>query len=343
MNETASLSRIVSGFLDLHDLKAVPLAVAVSGGPDSMALAHILAQRAAESRFDLHILTVDHGLRVEAAQEVVDVVTYFEGKDHVTARILERDIEDHQKDKRIQEAARQDRYALMAAYCAEKSIKHLFLAHHADDQMETVLFRLAKGSGLDGLAGMRDVQPYSDELTLCRPLLSLSKDDLLSYCAAHDIPYVEDKSNEDDKFARVRMRKSQAVLVGEGFSVQRLSVTASRLNRAGQALDFYAEKVMSQALKYKETDRFVFIFSKIQNAPEEIRVRMFQRIFDKLSPDTQPYGPRLEKIETLVADLFAAPEYFKRRSLGGCFISLIRDEDGAFLLVIEKEASPSAK
>ena len=238
MNETVSLSRIVSGFLDLHDLKAVPLAVAVSGGPDSMALAHILALLAAESQFDLHILTVDHGLRVEAAQEAVEVATYFEGKDHVTARILERDIEDHQKDKRIQEAARQDRYALMAAYCAEKGIKHLFLAHHADDQMETVLFRLAKGSGLDGLAGMRDVQPYSDELTLCRPLLSLSKDDLLSYCAAHDIPYVEDKSNEDDKFARVRMRKSQAVLVEEGFSVQRLSVTASRLNRAGQALVF---------------------------------------------------------------------------------------------------------
>lgn len=342
MKDTASLPHIISAFWDLHNLNGVPLAVAVSGGPDSMALAHALVAQAAESSAELHILTVDHGLRAEAAKEAADVAAYFGGKDHVTTQVLKRILDEDNKHKRIQETARKDRYALMADYCAEKGMKYLFLAHHADDQMETVLFRLAKGSGLDGLAGMRDVQPYGKGLTLCRPLLSLSKEDLLSYCAAYDIPYIEDKSNEDDKFARVRLRKSQDVLAEEGFTAQRLSVTAQRISRAGQALDFFVEKVLGQALKNKETDRFVFSLSELIDAPEEIRLRIFQRVFGALSLETQPYGPRLEKIEVLVTDLFAAPQDFKRRSLGGCFISCSCDEDGALLLVIEKDASCGA-
>lgn len=335
-DKTASAVKTVSDFCGQHDLTDQSVAVAVSGGPDSMALAHILTDMAAHKGFDVHVLSVDHGLRAESAEESAAVAAFFSEKENVRTEILQRDVDETQKGRRIQESARHDRYALMAEYCADKAVKYLFLAHHADDQMETVLFRLAKGSGLAGLAGMRPVQKYNVTLHLCRPLLSVEKRVLVNYCAENNIPYVTDTSNKDNKFARVRMRKSREILEGEGFSSLRLFATSQRLDRAARALDFFTQNIISDATIKKNTECFVFEFKMLQEAPAEIRVRVFQHVFDEFSRGTQPYGPRLEKIEALVADLFGVPERFKKRSLGGCFVHLKEDGEGQTQLVIEK-------
>lgn len=327
----------VLSFLESHDLTNESYAVAVSGGPDSMALAHMLYSVRAENNHQgtLHVLTVDHGLRAAAKDESQAVKEYFDGKPDVVVEILVREISAEDKNVRVQETARNDRYELMAEYCKAHDLCYLFLAHHANDQMETILFRLAKGSGLDGLSGIKAWQDYNDDLILARPFLALEKEGLLAYCNQNEILFFEDVSNDNTAYARTRMRKTQNVLENEGFSAQRLGVLAHRLDRAKKALEFYTDKLHEEALTEKVSGRIVFAFSVIKDAPEEVRIRLFQKAFDNFAKPTQPYGPRREKLERLVTDLFASPETFQRRSLGACYVSL--SKDGANIVIEHAE------
>jgi len=184
------------------------IAVGVSGGADSMAFLSLLQEWCAAHGKILHALSVNHGLREAAKDECAMVEHYCQQYDHVQHQTLQWD---DPSNVRVQEEARRARYDLMGGYCQEKGISHLFLAHHADDQAETVLFRLAKGSGLDGLAGIRNQQGMNG-VTLCRPLLDVAKEDLIEFCEVQDIPYIDDPSNDADSFARVRLRQSMDVL-----------------------------------------------------------------------------------------------------------------------------------
>ena len=184
---------LIAGFSDaLCDVPGV--AVGVSGGPDSMALAWLLSQisKTNPGSPPIHALTVDHGLRTESAAEAAQVGVWVSGWPGLTHHVLRWE---QGADTRIQEEARRARYDLMAEYCRARDIRHLFLAHHMDDQAETVLFRLAKGSGLDGLAGMKPWQERGD-IVLLRPLLEIPKERLLETCASESIPFVKDPSNE---------------------------------------------------------------------------------------------------------------------------------------------------
>lgn len=297
-------------FLDHHPA----VAAAVSGGADSMALLHALAGLCADRGIDLHVLSVDHGLRAEAAAEAQQVKDYCRALDPAIKHTTLRWAGD-KPEAALQEEARKARYALMADYCRENGISGLCLAHHRDDQAETVLMRLAAGSGLNGLAGMRAESLYSEEVTLLRPLLGVTKEDILTYCKAHNMPYINDPSNENEAFARVRLRKSMGVLAEEGLTSKRLSVTAQRLARAADALDYYCDLIWhSSALKNK-TNQIVFNKNTFVDAPAEIAVRLIVRLIETLGP-SKDYLPRMEKIENLTAAL-RAQEAVKPRTLGG--------------------------
>lgn len=304
------------------------VAVAVSGGADSMALCYVLS-RCAE-KMPLHILTVDHGLRPEAALEASQVAETVSNWPQACHVILKRELSPPQsppqaggKLTRIQEDARHDRYKLMADYCAKNDIERLFVAHHLDDQAETFLFRLAKGSGLDGLGGMRSIYDYSENLKIVRPFLDVPKSELVDFCKAQDVPYINDPSNDDARFARVRLRKSYEVLAKEGLTSKRLSVTANRLARARVALDCYTENTLGQALLINEPDRVVFRFDVVKAAPEEIRLRVLAKVMGMVrKKKKQDYGPRMERLENLSVRLFSSDPDFKRVSLGGCLIGL---------------------
>lgn len=303
-----------------------PVAVGVSGGPDSMALCHALSRCGGGG---IHALSVDHGLRPDSAAEARQVGVWVEGWPGVRHMVLKRQVGGAQT--RIQEEARRDRYALMAGYCEEQGINHLFVAHHLDDQAETFLFRLAKGSGLDGLGAMRPVHDYNDQLQIVRPFLDIPKAGLVAYCEHYHIPYFTDPSNENKRFARARLRKAYDVLAAEGLTPKRLAVTARRLARARQALDFYTEKLWEQAAKI-EPDRIILHFSRLEKEPEETRLRLLIKAMESLK-DRQDYGPRMEKLEALAGRLFYDAD-FKKASLGGCLFRLDRKEG---LIVIETE------
>ena len=284
------------------------VAVAVSGGPDSMALALLLSAWCAKHDKRLHALTVDHGLREEAATESAQVAQWLKGMARHTILEWEGD----KPATRLQEEARTARYQLMAEHCVQHNIRALFTAHHQDDQAETVLFRLAKGSGLTGLGGMRHITEYNG-LTLLRPLLNTPKQDLISYCESQDQPYFNDPTNTNRDHARPRLRAAKNVLEAEGLTSKRLSTTAQRLQRADTALDKITQahwKNHAQATK-----NTVKINLTIAQAPAEIMLRIIIKAIHTLKPN-QKHLPRMEKIETLCDALIHDPD-FKARTLGG--------------------------
>ena len=309
------------------------IAVALSGGPDSMALCWLMSRLAVKHDFTVHAITVDHGLRAEAEAEAEQVARWARSWPKVRHEILKRGASPGNM-FRIMERARDDRYELLAMYCETHRIAQLYTAHHMDDQAETFLFRLAKGSGVDGLAGMKPVQDYYGQLSIIRPFLMQPKSRLIATCEAHNIAYVQDPTNDDARFARTRLRRATAVLEKEGLSARRLCVTASRLLRARTALEAYAQKAFDFTLLSVEPGRVVFTFSALIAEPEETRLRVLLTAMDKIAEeDEEGYGPRLERMEVLSNRIFGE-DGFKSATLGGCLFAVDRKTNA---LTIEKE------
>jgi tRNA(Ile)-lysidine synthase len=320
-------SEILESFLS-ERISAV--AVGVSGGPDSMALAKLLSLWGSKKRVRVHALSIDHGLRKESAKEARSAGKRMEGWSNLQHEILKW--KGKKPKARMMEEARVARYDLIAQYCRKHKIKYLFLAHHQDDQAETFLLRLAGGSGLDGLAAIRPVQVYDKTLTVLRPLLGFSKERLIATCKVHKIPYLKDPSNKAQKFARPRLRKSWKILEAEGLSSKRLAVTAARIDRARRALDEMAEKAFYGSLLAKTTNRIVLDQESWCRLPGEIAFRVVLKAIRHLRPG-ENYLPRMEKIEDLFADLFS-PKPFRKRTLGG---AVFERDDRKGLVIVSAE------
>ena len=274
-------------------------AVAVSGGPDSMALAQAMYLWGKENNKIIHVLTVDHGLREEAKEEAGQVSKWVEGQKDKNFVQVTLTWEGEKPNRSVLEEARHARYNLMADYCLSHKIQTLFVAHHQEDQAETFLIRLSKGSGLDGLAAMGAVQKYNDNLNLARPFLNVVKQDLISYCENNSIDFVTDPSNKNMNYLRPRLRQSMLVLEEEGLSVKRLSTLARRLRRARSALEKISEKSYIQCLKSKTGMAIILDFKKLQLETEEIAFRVFQKaVSDKRG--SEGYGVRMDRLEKFV-------------------------------------------
>lgn len=208
------------------------LLLAVSGGPDSTALLLMAARwRAQAGRPRIEVATVDHALRAGSRAEA-EAVAALAGRLRLPHHLLEWP--GPKPVTRLQERAREARYRLLAARAREIDADVLVTAHHADDQAETVIFRLLRGSGIAGLRGMESAARHGP-LTLARPLLGVAKAELVAYCQACGEAYVCDPSNADPRFGRTRMRRLSGVLAAEGLGVDeiaRLSRRAARMEEA---------------------------------------------------------------------------------------------------------------
>lgn len=214
------------------------VAVAVSGGVDSLALTLLLEDWCRTQQITLTAFTLDHGLRAEAAAEAATVQRLLSDR-KIEHRILK--LEDPIGDSRIQETARFERYAALAKACKTAGIKYLATGHHLDDQFETVLMRLARGSGLKGLCGMAAERPLpEDGPRLIRPLLSVSKSALAQYCRAQKIDWAEDPSNQNPAYDRVQLRQHHAALTAIGLTADMLEKSRQKL---ALAEDFIQQSV----------------------------------------------------------------------------------------------------
>ena len=292
------------------------LALALSGGGDSMALAALLNEFCQKNGIALHLLTVDHGLRSESAAEAKQVGEWVKAWEGCIHKILKWKGE--KPLARIQEAAREARYELMIAYCKRHKIDFLFLAHHADDQIETFLFRLAKGSGVDGLAGM-PVKQERDGITLVRPCLDYTHEDMLAFCQMSRVSWVEDPSNQSEKYARTRLRNSRKILSTEGLTGERISMLSKRIERMREALNHITDQSWQDALIVAEKNRLELDLKLFRSCPEEIGLRLLQRALTQVG-GARKYPASLQKLEEIVSQIRL--EKFKAATLANCIIRL---------------------
>lgn len=295
-------------------------AVALSGGGDSMALTHALSCWAKENHTKIIAITVDHDLRSDSSREaevVQEWVHEWPCVDHVILRW-----EDEKPVSGMQNAAREARYKLMADYCDSAGIRELFVAHHLDDQAETVLLRLAKGSSVDGLSAMADVTALDDRVCIVRPLLDRTHSDLLSYCSDNGVPWIEDPSNEKVLYARNRLRMARSALESEGLTNVRLGRLAQRMRRVKDALDYYVEREYSY-ICLQRSDCLEIDWGKLHALPKEVAFRIFVKALGDVSSREFAYGIRTLKAEKLFEELWVF-EVEGNRTLGGCVLSLSR-------------------
>jgi tRNA(Ile)-lysidine synthase len=306
------------------------IAVAVSGGSDSMALALLAGDWTRRRSGRLLALIVDHGLRAGSAAEAERVRGWLE------ARAIAAEVLSGREPPRgsLQERARRLRHRLLVETCIDRGIRHLLFAHHLEDQAETVLMRMSRGSGLRGLAGIAPaaLAPGSGgRVRLLRPLLRFPKARLRAALRSAGQDWVEDPSNADPKHERVRWRALMSLLAAGGVDAPRLGAGAMRIAEARASIDRAAASWLAEAA-----------------APSRyghVRVRMER--FDRLSPVVaraalerllgavggQPYPPRGERLSPLIDALCGGGRV--ARTLAGCALRL---ENGV-LLVLREAAS----
>jgi tRNA(Ile)-lysidine synthase len=308
------------GHLFSHLQNAKGIVAAVSGGPDSIALTHLLARWDMPARPPILIATVDHGLRPEAADEAAFVSREAAalGLPH---RILAWTGEKPQAG--LQEAAREARYRLLVQCAREAGASHLLTAHTQDDQAETIMMRLARGSGLRGLAGMRRER---DREGIChaRPLLDLPKTALLDLCRENGWPFITDPSNADERFARVRWRRLLPLLAEEGLTADRLARLAQRVAQAEEALEIKAQEALVGASPQHEEAAFSFDAACLAREPFEIALRILAQALERVGfPLDNARLARLETGTERLREAIRAGESL-RMTLAGALIDLDR-------------------
>lgn len=216
---------------------AVParLGVAVSGGGDSVALLHLLTRCFADENVALFAATVDHGLRPEAAAEAAEVARMAAGLG-VPHDILKWD--GWSGGGNLQDQARQARYRLLGGWAAARELDAVALGHTADDQAETVLMRLGRSAGVTGLSAM-PMRRERDGTLFLRPMLGLARADLRSFLEEEGIAWIEDPSNQDTRFERIRLRQAMEQLEPLGLTVPALAAVAKNMSEADAALEHF--------------------------------------------------------------------------------------------------------
>lgn len=272
------------------------IAVAVSGGVDSMGLALLLADWCKKQKVKLVALTVDHGLRPEAKKEAATVHKVL------SQRGIEHHILTHKGKKPaagLMEHARELRYKLLAGWCKENNIKHLAVAHHRDDQAETFLMRLARGSGVDGLGCMAPVSEQHG-LILLRPLLDTPKEELVTYLKKKKVAWIEDPTNRNTDHTRNRLRQAVESCFAPDEKIlleQRLAATATTMRRVQAALDDYTAIALAECVEYQADGSALFDREAWRDYPPEIRLRVLAEVLKTIGQATKPL--RFEKLERL--------------------------------------------
>jgi tRNA(Ile)-lysidine synthase len=267
-----------------------PIGIAVSGGPDSLAL--LLLAAAARPGL-VEAATVDHALRAESHAEA-EAVAAICGTLGVPHSILT--VEWKQRpESAIQERARNARYRLLGKWAGQRGLKALVTGHHADDQAETLVMRLLRGAGVKGLAGMRRLaKAPRAQLAVLRPLLGWRRSELEKLCADAGLTPVDDPSNADRQFERVRIR--QALAGADWFDPRAVALSATNLAEADSALQWAA----AQEWKRGVTNGGGQLTYRPADAPREIRRRIARRAILALASEGSGdlRGPALEKVLT---------------------------------------------
>jgi tRNA(Ile)-lysidine synthase len=292
-----------------------PVGLAVSGGGDSTALLHVAAGRRVRHGTPFVAATVDHGLRAGSAEEARAVAAACAplGVPHETLRWDGWDGRGN-----LQAAAREARRRLLADWAGRQGAAGVLLAHTADDQAETVLLRLARGSGVDGLGGMRWIV-LAHGTTFARPFLDLTREDLRSWARARGIAWAEDPSNEDPRFDRARARAMMGHLAELGLTRERLVRMAEHMARARTTLNLRAADEAGRVATTEEGALLLPGSLLASLASSDTSGRLLAAAL--MWVGGRQHRPRWEALRRLAASVSAG----RAATLSGCRVSLAGD------------------
>ncbi len=271
------------------------VAVAVSGGADSMALLHLTKLWAADKKVEMIALTVDHNFRNESKDEAQTVAKWARNL-AVPHHILTH--AGSKPDANIMEEARKIRYGLLEEYCKHNNITHLLIAHHADDQIETFLMRLERGSGVDGLCAMEMLSTFNG-INIMRPLLNVNKNELISYLEENSIDWIEDPTNDNTYYKRNKLRSLLWRFSGEEENIvtSRILNTAKSMQRVKEALEHFTQQAATSCVTLHDQGYITLNITEFMSVPEEIQLRLLKECL--LSVGNRDEIPRMEKLLNL--------------------------------------------
>ncbi len=306
-----------------------PIAIAVSGGPDSMALLHLAKRYFTQ----ITALTVDHQLRCESGAEAQQIKQWCDtlGVPHYTLCWQHETIHSGMPEK-----ARDARYALMQEWCLRHSIFHLFTAHHADDQIETVIFRLLKKSNLEGLAGILPVSSRS-AMMLHRPLLGWFKDELLDWLKQENTPHLTDPSNSSLRYSRNALRAQLSTM--SKIHKQRIIQLGDSLHNFRKQLENKLVESLNLCFKIEQSGYGELHKGAFLTHPPELQWRMVHAICQQISGNHSPV--RSKKIYRLT-DALRDDSSPKKHTLHGTVFAPLKDKSG-WLVLREKHKTAARK
>ncbi len=294
--------------------------IALSGGPDSIALAFFAKCYSIKKKEKIYYFIVDHKLRIESTKEAnltkkklknfqinCKILTWKEKKDF----------------SNIQSKARDKRYELIFNKCIEKKIGIVLTAHHNDDLFENFFIRLLRGSGLNGLSSFNKIKAKIDktrEIHILRPLLNIFKKDLIYISKNTFNFFIEDPSNDNNNFLRIKIRKLIKQLNESGLSFKKLKLTLENLHKSNKAIEYYINENIEKNTKYLGNKKSVIVKENFFDNPEEIVFRSFLILVHKIGNKNK--YTRGTKINNLIKYINFSKN-FKRRTLSGCIFEKV--------------------
>ena len=291
--------------------------VAVSGGPDSLALSFLSKIYSIKKSLDAKYFIVDHGLRKNSTSEAKNVQKKLKNFSIKLNILTWRGLKPK---KNIQSIAREKRYKLLCDIAKKNRIKNILVGHHLDDLFENFFIRILRGSGLQGLVSL-DRETQKNNINLIRPLINIEKDDLVYISKLVFKSYIMDPSNEDDKFKRAKVRNLLKELSLEGLDKNKFFSTIKNLKFANQNIKFYTKKNLEENVTIFQKKQNAILKENFFSQSEEVIFRSFGEVIKIIGK--KYYTVRGKKIDKII-DLVKSKSSFKV-TLGGCVIKKVNE------------------
>ena len=295
------------------------VAVAVSGGPDSLALAFLTKCYSLISHVKVKYFVVDHKLRKESSSEAKTVRNILK-KINIDCKVLPWN--GKKPLKNVQALARDKRYSLLANECKKNNIRNLLLGHHLDDLSENFLIRIVRGSGLNGLISFSKKTKYKDhKLNITRPLLDVEKKDLIYIAQKVFNFFIKDPTNRNENFKRTRIRNLLQSLENEGLDKKKLILTINNLKDSDRSIKFYLNKNLKENVFFFKKKNIYILNKNFFAQSHEIIFRSLTKIIQNLGKKNYPV--RGKSVNKLIEGINT--KSFSRFTLGGCFIDKVNE------------------
>jgi len=318
------LSHIYSIFKKkLNSFKKKSFLIAVSGGPDSLALTALAKSYGYENKCKIYYVLVDHNLRKNSSSEAQSVKKLLR-KHQINLNILK-----NKKliKKNIQSEARGIRYNLLTTFCKKKKIQTILTAHNLEDQVETFFIRLSRGSGLHGLSSMKQTNKINGNIHLARPLLDFKKIQLIKISKMIFGKFYKDPTNKNKKYLRTRIRNLKESLEKSGINYDRIFQSIKNLASSRDTLDLYFNKIYKDMVN-KKKNKILINLENLNNLNQEMKMRVFKKSIKDFT--NTYYSPRSKKIFNLINQIKTKKN--AKLTLGGCIIARKKKH-----IILEKE------